>query len=111
MDSKNIDQRKYELTCLITPELNQSELGDFAKKINSLLSENKELVREGSIQRTGLVYPIQKKKYAFLSVFEFNANPEQIIALKIDLEKEKNIIRFLMIKKEIKKEKDRKSVV
>lgn len=100
-----MDQKKYELTCLITPELNQSELEDFAKKINSLLSENKEFLKESSPQKINLAYPVQKKKSAFLSVFDFNTNPEQIISLKSDLEKEKNIIRFLIIKKEIKKEK------
>jgi len=98
-------QRIYQLTCLITSELNQAELEDFSKKINSLIQEKGEIIKEETAKRIILVYPIQKKKGAFLCVFEIESEPEQINALKNDLEKEKNILRFIIIKKEIKKEK------
>ncbi len=89
----------YELSYLISPELSQSELEDFLKKIESLVSKTGKILKSENPKKTKLSYPIQKKKQAFLNVFEFQAEKEKIDNLKKEIEKEKNILRYLLIKK------------
>jgi len=98
------DKTNYELTFLISPELNQQELGDFLKKLESLILKTGQIEKRGEPKKIFLNYLIQKKKEAFFGFFEFKSAPEEIEALKQNLEKEKDILRFLLIKKLIRKQ-------
>ncbi len=89
----------YELTYLISPELNEEEIKDFSQKIDSLVSKTSKITKPEGPRKITLVYPIQKKGEAFLATFEFQSSPQEAENLKKGLEKEKNILRFLLIKK------------
>ena len=89
----------YELTYLISPELNEGELKDFSQKIDSLISKIGKALKSKNPEKINLAYPIQKKGEAFLATFEFLAEPKEIESLKKVLEKEKQTLRFLLIKK------------
>lgn len=89
----------YELTYLISPELKEQELKDFSQKVDSLISKNGKILKSESPKKINLAYPIQKRGGAFLASFEFHSEPEKIESLKKELEKEKEILRFLLIKK------------
>ncbi|MCD6500441.1 30S ribosomal protein S6 [bacterium] len=89
----------YELTYLISPELNEGELKDFSRKINSLISKTGKISKSESPKKITLAYPIQKKREAFLGSSEFSVESQKIENLKKELEKEKQILRFLLIKK------------
>ncbi len=100
-----MDKRNYEITYLINPGLNRSELEVFRQKISSLLKNNGEIIREKEPEKTNLVFSIKGKKEAFLAVLEVESEPEKIISIGKELEKEENILRFIIIKREFKKEK------
>ena len=89
----------YELTYLISPELNEGELQDFSQKIDSLLSKTGKITKSESPRKISLAYPVQKKGEAFLATFEFQALPQEAENLKKGLEKEKDVLRFLLIKR------------
>jgi len=89
----------YELTYLISPELNEEELKDFSQKVDSLISKTSKIVKSEGPKRINLAYPIQKKEGGFLTTCEFNGEPQEIESLKKELAKEKNILRFLLMKK------------
>lgn len=89
----------YELTFLISPELNEGELKDFSQKIDSLISKTGKITKSESPRKITLAYPVQKKKEAFLATFEFQSLPQEAENLKKGLEKEKGILRFLLIKR------------
>lgn len=89
----------YELTYLISPELKEGELGDFSQKIDSLISKNGKIIKSESPKRINLAYPIQKKEAASLATFEFHSSPQKIEGLKKEFEKEKKILRFLLVKR------------
>ena len=89
----------YELTYLISPELNEGELKDFSQKIDSLVSKTGKITKSESPRKITLAYPVQKKGEAFLATFEFQALPQEAENLKKELEKEKDILRFLLVKK------------
>ena len=91
--------QKYEATFLISPELSQEQLEDFLKNISSKIPEKKEVVKP---KRIILSYPVKKKKEAFLLVLEFKKEAKEAPELKKELEKEKSILRLLVIKKEEK---------
>lgn len=95
----------YELTFLLSPELNQEEVEEFLKKINSSILGIGEVLGSEKFQKINLSYPIEKKDKAFLTVMEFRAEPAQIEGFRNQLEKEKNILRFLLIKKKETKER------
>jgi len=89
----------YELTYLISPKLGGREAEDFQKKIEALISKRARILKSEKPKKINLAYPIQKEKGAFLAVLEFNAQPPEAENLKKEIATEKNILRFLLIKK------------
>jgi ribosomal protein S6 len=97
--------KKYQLNCLISPELNQKELEDFLKKIESLLLKAGEILKTEIAQKIKLRYPIRKKNEAFLTTFDFKGEAEKVENFKKEIEEEKNILRYLLIKNKERKTK------
>ena len=94
----------YELTCLINPDLNENELGEFSDKLSKSLSESGKIIKTESSRRVKLQYKIKQYTNAFLLSFVFETEPEKLENLKVQLDKDASIVRFLLIK--IKIEKD-----
>ena len=97
----------YELTYLISPDLNETELKDFSQKIDSLISKSGKFIKSETPKKISLAYPIRRKKEAFLRSCEFSGEPEKLESLKKEFSKENNILRFLLIKKKEIKERIR----
>ena len=91
--------QNYELTYLISPELSEKEAIKFGKKIEELVKKNGQVVKSTLPRKISLAYPVQKKKEAFLVTLELKKEPSEIENLKKEIEKEKNVLRFLLIKK------------
>lgn len=102
-----VEKINYQLTYLISPQLNSTEIEDFSKKIESLISKFGKILKLENPERMRLSYPIQKEKEAFLNSLEFEGETNQIDNLKKEIEKEKNILRYLLIKKKEIEEKIR----
>lgn len=97
-------EKRYELTCLISPDLNEEGLEKKVKEIESKISSLGKETKTEATKKIDLAYMIEKKKQAFLAVFEFLAESEQIPEFKLSLKKEKEILRFLLIIKRVFKE-------
>ncbi len=95
----------YEFTYLIDPELSKTEITSLQDKIKSLIQEE-----GGTVKSTGhpskriLAYPIKKKREAFLADLSFVLEPEKLKNIKKKLKAEKQILRFLLLKKQPPKE-------
>jgi len=107
-DEKLKNEIKYQLTYLISPELNLTEVEEFLKKIEDLVSKFGKILKSEKPERIKLSYPVQKKRESFLSFLEFEGEAGKIDNLKKELEKEKNILRYLLLKKKKTEEKIRK---
>lgn len=94
-----IDKINYQLTYLISPELNLTEVEELLKKIESLILKFGKILKSENPKKIKLSYPIQKKREAFLNFLEFKGEVNQIDNLKKEVEKEKNILRYLLTKK------------
>jgi len=102
-----MDKTNYELTCLISPDLNQNEIEDLLKKIEGFCPEAEEIKRKEDVRRIRLSYPINKKREAFICLYEIETLPEKIKEFQKKIKGEKDIIRFLLIKKSKKEIKEK----
>ncbi len=85
--------KNYELTCLITPDLDDASLEVEENKLNEILG----ISSSEKARKIVLAYPVEKKTGAFLYSKEFASDNPKEIEKKI--RQEKNIIRFILINK------------
>jgi ribosomal protein S6 len=103
----------YELTYLVSAELSPEQMETLSKKISSLILENGEIIGLIAPDKKNLTYPIKKQNAALLSQVKFNFEPELIDKFKKEINKEKEILRIMLIEKKnmrIKK-KSRNSIL
>jgi len=102
LKSKNM--RNYELAFLLSPEIEEKKLKEYHQKINSLIEKaGGVIISSFSPTKKTLFYPIKKKTEAFLGSSEFQIEPKALESLKKDLEKENDILRFLIVAKKAPK--------
>lgn len=95
----------YELTYLVSPDLQESEVKDIEQKLNSFIQEKGGILDSSLLpERMKLSYEIKKMKQAFLISQNFYLKPEEIKNLENKIRPEKNIIRFLLFNKKTFKE-------
>ena len=103
----------YELTYLVSAELSPEQMETLSKKIDSLILKNGEIIGSIAPDKKNLTYPIKKQNAALLNQVKFNFEPELIDEFKKEINKEKEILRIMLIEKKnmrIKK-KNRNSIL
>ncbi len=93
----------YELAYLISGELDELKAQDYAKKVGSIISGFGKNAIPIEPKRIRLAFPVKKQQEGFLASINFNAEPENILLIAKELEKEKEILRFLTVKKSVAK--------
>lgn len=89
----------YELTCLINPDLSETEALNFTQGLATKIAETGKIEKTENPKKIGLSYPIKNQRTAFLMSLVFEEDtPEKADGLKTQLEKEKTILRFLLVK-------------
>lgn len=96
--------KKYELTALISPDLSEEEVISIQNKIDSVLSSNGKILNTTFPEKKDLGTEINKKTKGILLSFSFEADSDKIKIINIKVKKEKNILRFIIISKPIKKD-------
>jgi len=94
----------YEIAYLISPEIEPEKIKEIQKEVISLLRKQEGEIEEETppLKRT-LAYPIKKQKEAFLVSLTFWMEPSKIKNFKKDIEKIKEILRYLIVKKKAPK--------
>jgi len=95
----------YELSCLINPDLSEEQAGEFIEKLEGIVSDGGKVVKKDPARKIGLAYPIKKQTNAFLLSIMFESSPEKMGELKDKLDKDSEIIRFLLIKTKIEEDR------
>ena len=96
----------YEFTYLIKPDLSREDINSLQDRIKSFIEEEKgSVVKLNSPLKKKLSYTIKKNKEAFLADLTFNLEPDRLGDLKKKIKAEKVIIRDLLLKKKLLKEK------
>ncbi len=100
----------YEITYLIVPSFTTVEASAFHEEIKKSIKENKGVLGSEQIPtKKTLAYPINKETEGYLASVDFEAEKEDSKKIKEKAEKEKDILRYLVIRKQVSKrpEKER----
>lgn len=93
-------KQNYELTYLISPQLDQEGANRIAEQVNNFLPENNGLIFENQLPRKiTLAYAIQKENSAWLQSIYFSLESAQAESLAKRLQETKEILRFLILKR------------
>ncbi len=98
--------RYYELSYLISPDITPEKLKEIQKNMILAIREEGGILEEENpaLKRT-LAYEIKGKREAFLVSLTFFLEPSKVDNLKKKIEKEKDILRYLIFKRKMPKEK------
>lgn len=98
--------KNYELTCLISPEIDENELTSFSEQVNSFIQEAGGILdKNQKIIKKRLGYQIKRENAAYLSALTFQLAPEKLAILEKKLKTEPRILRYLISTKKPLKEK------
>jgi len=98
----------YELTTIIDSNIPDNEHPEIIKKIKELITKNQgEIGLEENLGRKKLSYPIKKSLKGVFICLEFDIEPGTLKSIEKELKLNKNIIRYLIIKKS----KDAKPII
>jgi len=101
----------YEVDYLITGEFDEQKAQDFAKKMEGVVSGFGKNIVLSEPKRIRLAFPVKKQREGFLVSIDFTAEPKNIIEMAKELKREKEILRFLFVKKSAKKAEEPKARV
>lgn len=100
--------KDYEIVCLVYPELEEKSKEVITKLKGIINQSGGKILKENIWGLKKLAYPIRKKDSAFFVLFDFNLNTKDYFPLFEKLKSTENLMRFLIVKKEFKKEKGAK---
>lgn len=87
----------YELMVIFTPVLSEEEFKSAQKQLADFLAENgSEPVHSNPWGLRSLAFPIQKKTTGLYWVYEFRAPTDLNDKLKIQLNRDENVMRYLV---------------
>ncbi len=104
--------KPYELTYLISSDVSEQELKDISEKIKTFIQEEEGIVKKTTEpSKTKLGYSIKEKEECFLAVLNFSLNPEKIANLEKKLKSDTQILRYLILNKEVSEKTQIKKVL
>lgn len=96
------NKKKYELMVIIKPLLPENvRMGVESKIIESLESVDGKVEKTDVWGKKHLAYPIQNHVEGYYIVYEFENIPDSIKPIEKALKSNKDILRFLLVKKEV----------
>jgi small subunit ribosomal protein S6 len=99
----------YQLDYLISPEISEQDAQTLGEKIKSLIEKDQgSIVKAELLSNRVLAYEVKNFTEAFLAGLSFNLEPEKLEEFKKALESEKNILRYMVFKKKLLKDKPRR---
>ncbi len=104
-------EKIYELTVLFHPDL-EIDLDGALKKLDGIIKENKgEVVKQDNWGKRRLAYPIKKQDFAVYVMNEVKIAPENANKVQALLNITDEIIRYLMVEKDLNAPTGDKAVV
>ncbi len=100
----------YELTYILNPNLSEADVAAQADKTRGFINELGGTIKNERLwEKRRLAYEIKKQGYGFYVTSEFEMEPEKIVELDSKLRIEPQILRHLLLSKEIIKETPRRA--
>lgn len=93
--------RFYELTYLLSSDIQKDDLKNLSDKINSFIIQENGLIKQTTEARLQkLAYQIKKKAGAYLLSINFTLNPESLEKIEKKLKEEGQILRYIILTKD-----------
>lgn len=90
------NQRQYELTFILSPELDERGVDSFEQEVEkSIKNLGGSLKKKSKPERRNLAYPIRKFQTGYYSVINFLFNPEKLEELPAIFKHRKEILRYI----------------
>jgi len=90
------NQRQYELTSILSPELDERGINSFEQEIEKSIKKlGGNLKKKSKVERRNLSYPIKKFQTGYYSVINFLLNPEKVEELSAIFKHRKEILRYI----------------
>lgn len=87
----------YQLTILITPEVQEDSLNAVLGKIGDTVQKTGGIIAQQEIQkRINLGYPIKQQHEAFQAIVRFAIDPRQVEALQKTVQSQKEVLRCML---------------
>lgn len=94
---ENEDQRQYELTLILSPELEEKELDSIEQEVEkNIKSFDGNLKKKGRPEKRNLAYPIKKFQSGYFLAVDFLFNPEKLKELLSIFKHKKEVLRFVI---------------
>lgn len=97
------ESKQYQLTCLLSPLIDQKKIEEIGQKIKNWITEKEGLLAEPEKSLTALrkklAYPIKKYQEAFCLNLSFLLGERSISQLNQQLNLEKDILRYFIVTK------------
>lgn len=102
----------YEVTCLVNPDIGESEVKNVSQKLGEYISSSKGeiLHRTENLSRIKLARPIKNKDWAFLVSLNFNLEPSELEEINQKIKKEENILRHIIVTDPYKGNREQKII-
>jgi small subunit ribosomal protein S6 len=97
--------KQYEVLFVVKPTLTQEEIAsEIANVKASIEKDGGEIVIAHDMGMKKLAYEVAKANRGYYTVFYFNANPSSIIEMERLIRLNENILKFMTVKYESKRE-------
>ncbi len=98
-------EQHYELIFIVSNKIADKEVPRVIDKVKKLImEEGGKIIGENPLGQKKFAYPISQQKHGFYQIYELTLPKEKVEKIRMELKLNKaEILRFLMIKKEIAK--------
>ena len=104
--SETENKKEYELAYLLAPDVAEEKLDSETADLLKIISENGgKAIESNTPKKRWLAYPVKKQAQAYFGVIYFNIDKENLSIIKKNLSFNKNVLRFLIVNKSLKKAK------
>ena len=91
-------------------EISTVTVSEEAASVKALLAKhNAQVLNERPVMKVQLAYKINKQGFGFMGTVDFLADTASVVALKQDLELDKDVIRAIVVKKKESKKREGRS--
>jgi len=108
-------QKQYELVCILSPKLEESDLENIKKEIEQIINTSGGTVNFKEAKKHDLAYPINKQGQGIYLASQVSVPPEKVASVSKELKLNKQVLRHLItqfpvIKPEAEKPKPKRTI-
>lgn len=97
--------KRYEATVILLPTLTEDAQKELVEKYKKIVDADGKFLEAKAIGKRRLAYEIKKQKEGIYICFTFDSNPDNISEIQRNFRIDDNILKFLVIAIDEKKEK------